>query len=175
MAACCILGRVFVRIQVNVNNNVNENGNENSPFPPFSNELNQVRKDLVSRVEGRRKKWESCKLPPAPIITNISVLNDLKDCFETYADEKLDEAITNFAGVIFQPGFDESTLPGGHKPNFKNFLLRWVDRFIDEANPSETFKIKRATSPPGKGPDWGGNVDMGKGVKAKQFFGGSKK
>jgi hypothetical protein len=89
-------------------------------------------------------------------------LNDLKDCFETYADEKLDEAITNFAGVIFQPGFDESTLPGGRKPNFKNFLLRWVDRFIHEAKPFITFRPKQGTSPPGKGPDWGGNVDSGK-------------
>jgi hypothetical protein len=146
------------------------------PLPHFSksDELNPNRKNLVSRVEGRRKKWESCKLPPAPIITNLSVLNDLKDCLETYTDEKIDEAITNFAGVISQPGFDTSTLPGGQKPNFKNFLLRWVDRFIDEAKPFETFKPKHTTSAPVKGPDWGGSVDMGKGVKPKRFFGGGK-
>jgi hypothetical protein len=107
-------------------------------------------------------------------------LNDLKDCFETYADEKLDEAITNFAGVIFQPGFDPSVLPGkdkgGEPPNFKNFLLRWVDRFVDEAKPLEWFKTKTKGKPGIRaGPDWGGEVDMGKGVKAKQFFGGNKK
>jgi hypothetical protein len=145
-----------------------------------ANELNQHLKDLVLRVEGRRKKWESCKLPPAPIITNISVLNDLKDCFGTYADEKIDEAIENFAGVLFQDGFDPSTLPGkkdgGGPPNFKNFLLRWVDKFINEAKPFETFRSRHGTSPPAKShADWGGNVDMGKGVKAKQFFGGNKK
>jgi hypothetical protein len=122
------------------------------PPPSFSesDELNQNGKNLVLRVEGRRKKWESCKLPPAPIITNMNVLNDLNDCFRTYPDEKIDEAITNFAGVISQPGFDESTLPGGHKPNFKNFLLRWVDRFIDEAKPFEAFKVRPGTS--GAGP-----------------------
>jgi hypothetical protein len=139
------------------NVNENENENEKSPSPDFSltNELNQPRKDLVSRVEGRRKKWESCELPPAPIITNIGVLNDLNDCFGSYADEKIDETIKNFAGVITQKGFDISALPGGLKPNFKNFLLRWVDRFIDEAKPFETFKPKHGTSPPGRNQaDW---------------------
>jgi hypothetical protein len=158
----------------NVNSNDNENGNEECPFLPVSDNLNSFQKNLVSRVEGRRKKWVRCKLPPAPIITNMNVLNDLNDCFRTYPDEKIDEAITNFAGVISQPGFDVSTLPGGHKPNFKNFLLRWVDTFIDEAKPFEAYKTKQGTSPPAKGPDWGGKVNMGKGVKPKQFFGGGK-
>jgi hypothetical protein len=131
-----------------------EKEREKKLSPSFSkpDELNQNTKDLVSRIEGRRKKWESCKLPPAPIITNTSVLNNLKDPFETYADEKIDEAITNFSRVISQPGFDPSVLPGKEKgggpPNFKNFLLTWVDRFIDEAKPFEAFKPKQGTSPP---------------------------
>lgn len=131
---------------VNLNDNHNHNGNEKSPFSPLV-------KDLVSRVEGRRKKWGSCKLPPAPIITNISVLNDLKDCFNTYSDEKIDEAVANFAAVMSQPGFDPMTLPGERgPPNFKNFLLRWVDRFINEAEPFKTFNPKQGTSPSGTGP-----------------------
>jgi hypothetical protein len=130
----------------NVNDNLNGNGNENgnSPPPSFSksDELNPHKKDITSRVEQHRKLWETCGLPPAQIILNMQILNDMGDALSTFSDAKITEAIKNYAEVISRPGFDESVLPGGHKPIFRNFLKSWVEKFINEAKPFERFMSK---------------------------------
>jgi hypothetical protein len=139
-------------------------------------ELHPGKKDIVSRVEHHRQHWEQCGLPHAQIITNPNVLSGLKDPMDSFNAEKVDESITNFSKVVLQPNFDPEILPGGHIPNFKNFLIRWIDRFTNEAKPLEAYgKKAKAKPPPGKGADWGGTVSMGEGVKPKPFFGREKK
>jgi hypothetical protein len=155
-----------------------EREREDSLSGDFSKDdvFNPGEKDLVARVDDLRKAWESCGLPPSAIITNLNVLDSLKDTLFSFPDEKIGQAIKNFSMVVSQTDFDPGILPGGHIPNFKNFLIRWVDRFVDEAKPLERFKTKtKGKTRARDGPDWGGEVDMGKGVKAKQFFGGNKR
>jgi hypothetical protein len=135
----------------NDNNNDNEKEKEKEKGKgkedenPFSlpDELHPHQKNAVFRVERHRKFWEECGLPPAQIITNAYALNDLKDALSTFSDAKIAEAIKNFAGLVLRSGFDESVFPGGRMPSgFKNFLARWVDKFIDEAEPFERFMTK---------------------------------
>jgi hypothetical protein len=146
---------------------------EASPDFSADDALHPGKKDIVSRVDHHRKHWESCQLPPAPVIVNMDELNRIKPTTDSFAVEKIDEAITNFSAVVLQPNFNAEILPGGHIPNFKNFLIRWVDRFTNEAKPLEVYGPKaKAKPPPGRGPDWGGAVSMGSGVKAKKFNGG---
>jgi hypothetical protein len=154
--------------------------NRNRPLQernePVTEPLQQAKTDIVSRIEQHRRYWESCGLPPAPVIINQDELSRIKPVMDSFTAEKIDGAIKNFSAVVSQPDFNPDILPGGHIPNFKNFLIHWVDRFTNEARPLEVYGQKtKAKPPPGKGPDWGGAVDMGKGVKSKNFFGGSKK
>jgi hypothetical protein len=126
-----------------------EKEREEPPPPEFSkhDELKPHQKDIAARVEGCRRFWAECGLPPAQIITNIQKLNDLQDALSTFSDEKITEAVKNYAALISRPGFDESVLPGGRKPaDFKNFLQRWVEKFVDEAKPFERFMSKAERS-----------------------------
>jgi hypothetical protein len=111
---------------------------------PFSlpDELTPCKKDIVAEIEKHRRFWEAIGLPPAQIITNMGVIDSMRDTFLTFSDEKITEAIQNYAKLISLPGFDESVLPGGHRTDFKNFLIRWVDKFIDEAKPFDRFLSK---------------------------------
>jgi hypothetical protein len=167
-----------INIKLNLNKNINEKEREESLSGDFSKDeaFNPGKRDSVTRVDDLRKVWESCGLPLSAIITNLNVLDNLKDTLNSFSDEKISRAIKNFSTVVSQTDFDPEILPGGHIPNFKNFMIRWADRFVDEAKPLERFKTKAKGKPGARaGPDWGGSVDMGKGVKAKQFFGGNKK
>jgi hypothetical protein len=158
------------------NKQKNKETDKDPPLPPgktFTGIHSEAGQDAVSRVEHHRNHWESCGLPPAPVIINMDELSRIKPVTDSFPSEKIDEAIKNFSAVVLQPNFNPEMLPGGHIPNFKNFLIRWVDRFTNEAKPIEVYKQKtKAMPPPGKGPDWGGTVDMGKPVKAKSFFEG---
>ncbi|MDR3061270.1 MAG: hypothetical protein LBU57_04040, partial [Dysgonamonadaceae bacterium] len=161
--------------QVNSDQDQEREREEAPPVFSVDDELHPGRKNIVSRVEHHRKFWEQCGLPKAQIITNTNVLTSLKDPMDSFSLEKVDESITNFSEVVLQPKFDPEVLPGGHVPNFKNFLIRWIDRFINEAKPLEVYgKKTKAKPPPGRGADWGGAVPMGKGVKPKQFLGGKE-
>jgi hypothetical protein len=102
---------------------------------------------------------------------NPDDLSRIKPVTNSFTAGKIDEAIKNFQTVVSQPNFNADVLPGGQIPNFKNFMIRWVDRFTDEARPSEVYGRKqRARSPPGKAADWGGAVYMGTRVKGRNFF-----
>jgi hypothetical protein len=144
-----------------------------SPGFSLDDELHPGRKNIVSRVEHHRKFWEQCGLPKAQIITNQNALTSLKDPMDSFSLEKVDESIANFSSLVLQPKFDPEILPGGHVPNFKNFLIRWIDRFTNEAKPMEVYSQKtKSKPPPGRGPDWGGSVPMGDSVKPKKRLGG---
>jgi hypothetical protein len=160
--------------QVNLDQDQKREREEASPDFSVDDTLHPGKKDIVSRVDHHRKHWESCQLPPAPVIVNMDELNRIKPTTDSFTVEKIDEAITNFSAVVLQPNFNADILPGGHIPNFKNFLIRWVDRFTNEAKPLEVYGPKaKAKPPPGRGPDWGGAVLMGNGVKARKFKGGT--
>jgi hypothetical protein len=149
---------------------------DKDPPPPLSFDIAftgirpEEGQDIVSRVEHHRRHWESRGLPPSPIIMGPDVLDRVKPTTDSFPAEKIDEAITNFKAVVSQPDFDPDILPGGHIPNFKNFMIRWVDRFTNEARPLEVYGRKIKTGPPGKGPDWGGAVDMGSPGKPRSIF-----
>jgi hypothetical protein len=135
-----------------LNNNNNSNNNKErkeSSLPAETGDKKPPEQGgLVEWYEGRRRTWVSVGLPPSEIITNPVVLKDMRDTANTFPPEKCDEAIRNLGALVSSPGFNSDWLPGGHIPNQKNFLTRWVSSFINEAKPFENFRSR--ASPSGK-------------------------
>jgi hypothetical protein len=129
-----------------------EFGNLNSEFgnlnsdPERENSLSpaeaESKHDLTLRIQGRREAWNrhggnpkchNLVFPPSDILA-------MEPTFRSYPDAEIDSAIKNYLHMIRAPDFDVRELPGGRLcSNFKNFVIRWVDKFTDEAKPLERF------------------------------------
>jgi hypothetical protein len=157
-----------------VNSDQDQKREREYPPPDFSvdDELHPGRKDIVSRIEHHRKFWEQCGLPSAQIITSESILSELKDPMNSFNVKKVNESIKNLYLVISQPGFDPDSLPGKRVPNFRNFLIRWIDRFTNEAKPLEVYRIRAKGKPPPKHRIESDNIDTSKDDWAKEYFKG---
>jgi hypothetical protein len=138
------------------NGNVNENGEEEreegaeAPRFSLSEELNPAHKDMTARIMGRKKTWnESGASPPCELITFPPLhVQDMTPNLQAYTDERIDKAIQNYATILQSPGAYE--LDAKPCSNFSNFMIRWVEKFVDEAEPFKRFSkaaIPKQTAP----------------------------
>jgi hypothetical protein len=70
-------------------------------------------------------------------------IQDMTPVLQSYPDERIAKAIQNYAKILKNPG--EYELDGKPCSNFVNFIIRWVERFVDEAEPFKRFS--KATIP----------------------------
>jgi hypothetical protein len=57
-------------------------------------------------------------------------IQDMTPTMDSYSDEDIDKAIRNYARKFHSGNLDEK--PCG---NFVNFIIRWVENYVDEAEP----------------------------------------
>jgi hypothetical protein len=117
----------------------------------LSSELNPNQNDIVNLIEAFRKTWNDSGGDPLcnEIIFSPEQYQKMSLAFQNHGAEKIKQAVLNYCHINQdQENFDSSLFPGG-KPcsSFCNFIIRWIQYFIDEAKPFEKYQ-KRETSPP---------------------------
>lgn len=105
----------------------------------LSEELHPLRKDLTTRILAHKKTWnESGASPPCKLITFPPLqIQDMMPTLNSYSDEDIDNAIGNYATIL-----RDGNLDGKPCSSFVNFIIRWVEQYVDEAKP-----FLRATIP----------------------------
>jgi hypothetical protein len=117
---------------------LSEFGSADSAFS-LSEELHPIRKDVITRILAHKKTWNELGIsPPCNLITFPPLqIQDMMPTLQSYQDERIDKAIHNYAKILKEGNLDRKPCS-----SFVNFMIRWVERYVDEAKP-----FSRATIP----------------------------
>ncbi|MDR2535107.1 MAG: hypothetical protein LBD29_03635, partial [Treponema sp.] len=66
----------------------------------------------------------------------------MSPAFQTYSDDLIDQAIRNYSKAA-QEEYNISDRP----VTFVNFIIRWVERFTDEAKPFDKYQKRGGEDP----------------------------
>jgi hypothetical protein len=98
----------------------------------LSQELHPAQTDLITRILAHENTWNKSGVSPPCKLIMFSPLQfqDMTPTLVSYSDEKIDKAIRNYAEVLKSGNL-------GREPcsSFVNFIIRWVEKFVDEAKP----------------------------------------